>query len=128
MRFKFYTRLKSHENTHGPQGHKCTICSYGTVSKKNLRNHMLQHADSRQHRWDQCSASYNTKASLIVHKKKHSPDAYLKCDACNYRTSEMCQMKRHLQTPKHLKNQENVVGVDNGEEDVSADADDSGKV
>nr|CAI5856724.1 unnamed protein product [Callosobruchus analis] len=88
--------------------HKCTKCTYKTVSTTQLKRHnMVKHLDITNNRITieclYCNKTFTSKRSLDDHIVKAHPDFIASvsstvhnCTKCTYRTVSKSQLKRHM--------------------------------
>ena len=76
--------------------HKCSICTFSSISKQNLTNHMNAHLGIHQYFCDLCEFSCVKKYQLESHQRTHSGEKKFKCDKCCYAAAWNVQLKTHM--------------------------------
>ena len=92
-------RLRYHDKVH----YKCEICDRKFMSLSGKKYHESSHSGS--HVCDLCDSRWATASQLIVHRKSHfGLNKKFHCKICQYKTSTLSKLKRHLTTAKHTDN------------------------
>nr|CAI5826023.1 unnamed protein product [Callosobruchus analis] len=87
--------------------HKCTKCTFKTVSTSQLKQHMITHSDTARYRITcrciYCNKTFTNKQALDDHIVKRHPDFIAsvsskvhECTECTYKTTSIGHWKRHL--------------------------------
>ena len=101
--------LKTHlKNKHAPlqkkKKYSCTLCSYSTDKKSDLKRHVVTHTKVKSHKCDQCSKCFTRKSDLTRHlKRQHilelSNESRFACVECGKQfvlgSSLIAHMKSH---------------------------------
>lgn len=88
--------LKKHIVVHRVEKFRCAHCSFRTVRKKYLKNHLQRH---KRFKCDQCKYQTLQKCNLKNHQRLHkSPKeaAMFKCKYCKFQTLYRHNFKSHL--------------------------------
>jgi KRAB domain-containing zinc finger protein len=92
-------RLRYHDKVH----YKCEICDRKFMSLGGKKYHESSHSGS--HVCDLCDSRWATASQLNVHRKSHfGLNKKFHCKICQYKTSALSKLKRHLTTAKHTDN------------------------
>ena len=91
-------RIRNHERSVHMKGsvHKCTICSFATITKTHLKHHMNSHLGIHPYSCELCYFSCVKKYQLTSHLRTHSGEKRFKCDKCTYAAAWNVQLKSHL--------------------------------
>ncbi|CAH2100991.1 unnamed protein product [Euphydryas editha] len=106
------SEYKRHLSEHLTVLQICQMCSYTTASKSQFAKHKRKHQEEKKFKCHLCDYKARHNMSLIYHLKSHENDKSGKtkhfkhkrhkgpkvhqCRYCNYATTRLCDMKRHV--------------------------------
>lgn len=94
-RFKTYSNLKTHMDTHEDTSYVCYVCSRVLNSRRTLRKHLLVHDDQCRHVCSYCNKAFKRRQTLKVHMYTHTGDKPLTCKWCDERFSYASTLRSH---------------------------------
>ena len=102
--------LEMHKRKHtGKRPHACDFdgCDYRTARSGDLARHKFTHTGERAHAcdFDGCDYVCVCSCTLVAHKRIHTGEKPYECTQCEYVTSEIGNMSRHVRAmhSKHYK-------------------------
>ncbi|CAH2050391.1 unnamed protein product, partial [Iphiclides podalirius] len=94
-RFKTYSNLKTHVDTHEDTSYTCYVCSRVLNSRRTLRKHLLVHEDRCRHVCSYCNKAFKRRQTLKVHMYMHTGDKPLTCKWCDERFAYASTLRSH---------------------------------
>ena len=95
--FKAPSTRRDHMYMHHKKQFTCTKCNKVFCYLSVLQAHMISHRKSKMHHClaARCRSEYKYKQDLLRHVKWHEPVLHC-CEECDYSTSEIRLLKRHM--------------------------------
>ena len=94
--FPYQGLLDLHMRSHNNDMDKCQYCPYRYVRSTSYADHLNKHFQIKDHKCENCGATFTTKNALIQHSSIHEGILYC-CLICNtYEASSRMSMKMHL--------------------------------
>ncbi|XP_064092701.1 zinc finger and BTB domain-containing protein 7C-like isoform X13 [Macrobrachium nipponense] len=74
----------------------CTYCSYKTIRRGLLENHIRTHTGERPYACHYCPYTATQKTNLTSHIRTHTGEKPFQCPYCSYRAAKKSNLKDHL--------------------------------
>ncbi|XP_064092604.1 zinc finger and BTB domain-containing protein 7B-like isoform X15 [Macrobrachium nipponense] len=82
--------------------HHCKYCSYSSLKKFNLDNHMRKHTGEKPFSCPHCPYSSGTKETLKRHIYVHTGEKPYACKYCDYRSAQWGSLQSHVFSHHHV--------------------------
>ena len=105
-KFKFYSRLKSHQESHAKSRPKfsCHLCSQACASSAGLSRHMKNvHSDLMPYQCEICGKLCKQKSNLRVHMRIHYNTKMFPCNFCDQAFNYKASLQGHLRSKHSLE-------------------------
>ncbi|XP_068211010.1 zinc finger and BTB domain-containing protein 14-like isoform X16 [Palaemon carinicauda] len=76
---------------------QCTYCSYTSLHKAKVKQHILIHTGEKPFFCPYCPSRFSQKANMQTHMRIHTGEKPFACSVCPYRSTQLHVMKRHMQ-------------------------------
>ncbi|XP_066970692.1 zinc finger and BTB domain-containing protein 7A-like isoform X36 [Macrobrachium rosenbergii] len=82
---------------------QCTFCTYSSLHKAKLKQHILIHTGEKPFLCPYCPSRFSQKANMNTHMRIHTGEKPFACSLCPYRSTQLHVIKRHM-LRRHLVN------------------------